>query len=146
MAHSHYLCADEIPVSSARMTSEKKRRAPQAGDKYILRLPEGMRDRIAESAKRYKRSMNTEIVYILQDYYDLRDYHDRIIDDAIEQAPTPLTPASAIEALSGPALEQLAELLSKSVAAKLSHRLGEQLPASTDNAEPAAKRVRKPKA
>lgn len=120
-----------MSVSSAAMTSEKKR-APQTADKYILRLPEGMRDRIAESAKRYKRSMNTEIVYILQDYYDLRDYHDQLIDDAIDQAPTPVTTASAIDALSGPALEQLAELLSKSVAEKLSHRLREQLPEITE--------------
>lgn len=36
-------------------------------DKFMLRLPEGMRDAIAERAKKNGRSMNSEIVQILQD-------------------------------------------------------------------------------
>lgn len=36
-------------------------------DKFVLRLPEGMRDAIAERAKRNGRSMNSEVVQILQD-------------------------------------------------------------------------------
>lgn len=36
-------------------------------DKFMLRLPEGMRDRIAERAKASGRSMNSEIVQILED-------------------------------------------------------------------------------
>ncbi len=35
-------------------------------DKFILRLPDGMRDAIAASAKANKRSMNAEIVVRLQ--------------------------------------------------------------------------------
>lgn len=36
-------------------------------DKFMLRLPEGMRDAIAERAKANGRSMNSEIVQILDD-------------------------------------------------------------------------------
>lgn len=35
-------------------------------DKFMLRFPDGMRDAIAERAKRNGRSMNSEIVQILQ--------------------------------------------------------------------------------
>lgn len=36
-------------------------------DKFMLRFPDGMRDAIAERAKRNGRSMNSEIVQILRD-------------------------------------------------------------------------------
>jgi|GEM_PF-1012906 len=36
-------------------------------DKFVLRLPEGMREAIADLAKRNGRSMNAEIVQILKD-------------------------------------------------------------------------------
>ncbi len=35
-------------------------------DKFVVRLPEGMRQRIAEVAKNYHRSMNSEIVSRLE--------------------------------------------------------------------------------
>ncbi|MCT8353937.1 Arc family DNA-binding protein [Photorhabdus kayaii] len=38
-----------------------------AQDKFMLRLPDGMREAIAERAKENGRSMNSEIVQILQD-------------------------------------------------------------------------------
>lgn len=38
----------------------------QAADKFIVRLPDGMRQRIAEVAKRSRRSMNSEIVCRLE--------------------------------------------------------------------------------
>ena len=38
-------------------------------DKFILRLPPGMRDRIKKSAALNKRSMNTEIIYALEALY-----------------------------------------------------------------------------
>ncbi|OUM01781.1 Arc family DNA-binding protein [Variovorax sp. JS1663] len=43
----------------------------QAGDKYIVRFPEGMRERIAEVAKANNRSMNAEIVARLESSFDL---------------------------------------------------------------------------
>lgn len=41
-------------------------RKPQSADKYIVRFPAGMRDRIAEAAKANNRSMNAEIVSRLE--------------------------------------------------------------------------------
>lgn len=41
-------------------------------DKFMLRFPDGMRDAIAERAKANGRSMNSEIVQILQDALDGR--------------------------------------------------------------------------
>ena len=38
-------------------------------DKFMLRLPNGMRDRIAAAAKTNKRSMNAEIVSTLEEAY-----------------------------------------------------------------------------
>lgn len=41
----------------------KKPPAPSdIADKFMLRMPDGMRDRIAESAKANNRSMNSEII------------------------------------------------------------------------------------
>lgn len=45
-------------------------------DKFMLRMPEGMRDRIKEQAGRYNRSMNAQIVHALQGYFDDSDWHD----------------------------------------------------------------------
>ncbi|MGL5450968.1 MAG: Arc family DNA-binding protein [Aeromonas sp.] len=39
-------------------------------DKFVLRLPDGMREKIAEQAKANGRSMNAEIVYHLQKAMD----------------------------------------------------------------------------
>ena len=39
-------------------------------DKFVLRLPDGMRDRIAKAASAYGRSMNAEIVHTLQQKYN----------------------------------------------------------------------------
>lgn len=41
-------------------------------DKFMLRFPDGMRDAIAERARRNGRSMNSEIVQILEDALDRR--------------------------------------------------------------------------
>ena len=37
----------------------------QLADKYIIRFPQGMRDRIRENAAANRRSMNSEIVHYL---------------------------------------------------------------------------------
>jgi hypothetical protein len=44
-------------------------RAPQNQDKFIVRLPDGMRDRIKAAAERNGRSMNSEIVSTLEEKY-----------------------------------------------------------------------------
>jgi len=44
------------------MTDEKTLPKSYSADKFVVRLPDGMRNRIAEVAQRYHRSMNSEIV------------------------------------------------------------------------------------
>jgi hypothetical protein len=56
MAKSHY----------ARVMSEEGKPTVQAGDKYIVRFPGGMREKIAESAKANNRSINAEITSRLE--------------------------------------------------------------------------------
>lgn len=52
------------------MESSKSQRAPQSADKYVLRLPDGMRDKLADLARANNRSMNAEMVHILQQAID----------------------------------------------------------------------------
>ena len=42
-----------------------QRSESRVADKYIVRMPEGMRDRIREKAAENRRSMNAEIVHYL---------------------------------------------------------------------------------
>ncbi len=48
---------------------DKKPYPSDAADKFVLRLPEGMRERIAEFAKQAGRSMNAEIVARISESY-----------------------------------------------------------------------------
>ena len=45
-------------------------------DKFMLRLPEGMRDRISEEARKSGRSMNAEIVHRLANSLDFPKFED----------------------------------------------------------------------
>lgn len=42
----------------------------QAQDRYIVRMPDGMKEKIKEEAARNCRSMNSEIVFHLQQIFD----------------------------------------------------------------------------
>ena len=70
----------------------------QMQDKFTVRFPDGLRDAIAERAKRNGRSMNSEIVQILQDAVDsegqvtsavagidVKEMH-RLLDRVIEES------------------------------------------------------------
>lgn len=48
------------------MTKEKQSFPSDVADKFMVRFPDGMRDRIAEAAKNNGRSMNAEIVHRLE--------------------------------------------------------------------------------
>jgi hypothetical protein len=56
-------------------------------DRFIVRLPEGMRERIAAEAKTNNRSMNAEIVHILHDHYTRLDISSKIVDEHVEEQP-----------------------------------------------------------
>lgn len=62
------------------MNTPKKQMFVQAGDKYLIRFPEGMRDRVAAVAKENGRSMNTEIITRLE-----RSFSDNAREEAIEE-------------------------------------------------------------
>lgn len=49
--------------------SEKQQYPSDAADRFLVRMPDGMRERIAEAAKATGRSMNAEIVARLQDSF-----------------------------------------------------------------------------
>jgi len=49
----------------ASMESSRQERAPQESDKFIVRLPDGMRDVLKARAASNNRSMNAELVAIL---------------------------------------------------------------------------------
>jgi len=61
-----------------RQMTEKPAFPSDAADKFIVRLPPGMRERISEAAKGSNRSMNAEVVHRLQESFDpkidLREY------------------------------------------------------------------------
>jgi len=46
-------------------------RKPQDQDKFVVRLPSGLRERIKELADRNSRSMNAEIVAVLEEKYPI---------------------------------------------------------------------------
>lgn len=49
-------------------------------DKFMLRLPDGMRERIAKVAKANNRSMNAEIVYVLEAHFPPDPDPDIVLD------------------------------------------------------------------
>lgn len=64
-----------------RMTDARK---PQSSDKYIIRFPDGMRDQIADAARKNGRSMNAEIVQRLEHSFTPwkeRPWEERMVID-----------------------------------------------------------------
>ena len=61
MAHSHYCVKPPLWLYATMVD-----RSPQSKDKFIVRLPDGMRDRLREAAEQNNRSMNAEIINRLE--------------------------------------------------------------------------------
>lgn len=61
-----------LPMASRHYNSEMvdKPYPSDAADKFIVRLPPGMREQLSEAAKTNGRSMNSEVVWILQEHFD----------------------------------------------------------------------------
>lgn len=55
-------------------------RASADSDKYMLRLPDGMRDAIASRAEASGRSMNTEIIAAIEQYLSTDSLANRVAD------------------------------------------------------------------
>ncbi|PCI44675.1 MAG: DNA-binding protein [Moraxellaceae bacterium] len=56
-------------------------------EKFVVRLPNGMRRRIAEVAKQYHRSMNSEIVSRLELSLNTEDVEINSPDEVLEKKP-----------------------------------------------------------
>lgn len=62
------MSSSHIPLYASHM-SDKPKSQPQ--EKFIIRFPDGMRDRIAKAAEESGRSMNAEIVHRLEKSMEL---------------------------------------------------------------------------
>lgn len=85
-------------------------------DKFMLRLPKGMRERIKAAADRNGRSMNAELVAVLEQYYPPEPTLDEIVDrvhSAIDLANQPW--AFPYRKVLVDALDQLSERLTKGI-------------------------------
>ncbi|MDP0922208.1 Arc family DNA-binding protein [Klebsiella pneumoniae] len=51
-------------------------------DKFMLRFPDGMRDAIADRAKRNGRSMNSEIIQIIEDVLETDKNNEIVITES----------------------------------------------------------------
>jgi hypothetical protein len=58
---------------ACRMEEKRRSATSNASDKFIVRLPDGMRDKIAEAARSNSRTMNAEVVARLQTTF--QEYH-----------------------------------------------------------------------
>ena len=61
------------------IASMAKERSPQSQDKYIIRMPDGLRERIRKAAEANNRSMNAEIVGTLEAFYPDRMNIEEIV-------------------------------------------------------------------
>ena len=59
----------------------------QFKDRYMLRLPDGMRDRIKAAAEANSRSMNSEIVATLEEKYPAPIDIKKFVDDFMSRMP-----------------------------------------------------------
>ncbi|MCF3934309.1 Arc family DNA-binding protein [Acuticoccus sp. M5D2P5] len=74
MAQSHFLKGLELTGS---------RKSPQNQDKFVVRLPEGMRDELKAAAKANQRTMNAEVVARLEGWHRLLDEVDHLKQGAL---------------------------------------------------------------
>ena len=65
------------------MNTEVKVPGSRTADKFVVRLPDGMRQKIADVAKNYHRSMNSEIVSRLE-----QSLHTESLFGAVSQSGT----------------------------------------------------------
>lgn len=65
-------------------------RAANVADGFMLRLPDGMRERIKRAAKLNNRSMNSEIVAALAEHYpDPADPFDAVVEGVLDLLVSP---------------------------------------------------------
>lgn len=63
------------------MAQDGHRKASDLADQFLVRMPDGLRDRIALAANRRDRSMNAEIVATLEKAYPKVENLPKLLDD-----------------------------------------------------------------
>ena len=64
--------------------SDQKEFPSDKADKFVVRLPDGMRDRIKRDASESGRSMNAQIIYMLQSHFERMDKEASEIQKALK--------------------------------------------------------------
>ena len=67
--------------------SPMNERAPQEQEKYIVRFPDGMRERLKEAASKNQRSLNAEIIHRLQISLEADEQSVEKIIDSYDNSP-----------------------------------------------------------
>lgn len=100
------------------MNAEVKNYSSRSADKFVVRLPKGMRDRISLVAKNYHRSMNSEIVSRLENSlsheFDLQNSGiENSSDDIVELevSPSEKELITRLRALPSTKLDAILELI-----------------------------------
>lgn len=73
------------------MNANRQNTTKEPDDKFVVRLPRGMKSRIADRAKNNERSMNSEILHRLERVDELETEIQRanqVIDRLLAQQPT----------------------------------------------------------
>lgn len=72
-------------------------RPGQGSDQFNVRFPPGMRDRIKVAADLNGRSMNAEIVAVLEEHYPAVTVDVRAVDSLLHYVANAATPAQALD-------------------------------------------------
>lgn len=58
----------DMSADSTAEATPKRRQSPAVVDKFVIRLPQGLRNQIRELSENNRRSMNSEIIMVLEQY------------------------------------------------------------------------------
>lgn len=63
--------------------SDQKEFPSDKADKFVVRFPDGMRDRIREMAEKASRSMNAQIIHMIQYYFEDTDEYEWLFNEGL---------------------------------------------------------------
>ena len=68
----------------ADQDNKDSRQSPTLVDKFVIRLPQGLRDQIKELSEHNHRSMNSEIIRVLEQHIQQNQVHE-LMDHAVAE-------------------------------------------------------------
>ncbi|MET4686206.1 Arc family DNA-binding protein [Sinorhizobium fredii] len=102
------------------------KKVAQPQDKYVLRLPDGMRERLKAAAEANGRSMNAEMIHRLERSFEF-DYHVEVVSELDLPKGSPRTPLALGEFIDMRIIEFL-------TSERLRERLSEAIAKDTETA------------